>query len=77
LTIRFLLAFFEANRAAPFYGFIRSASQPFFSPFEGLFGTTSIAGHPVVWALLAAMVAFAVLHGLLRGVLRLFLPTEG
>jgi YggT family protein len=77
LTIRFLLAFFQASAGAAFYGFVHSLSQPFFAPFQGLFGTTLVAGHPVVWALLAAMVAFAVLHALLRGVLRLLLPTEG
>lgn len=74
LTIRFVLAFFEANRAATFYGFVVSISEPVFAPFRGLFGTTMLGSHPVVWGLLAALLAVAVLHGLVRGVVRLFLP---
>jgi hypothetical protein len=50
LTIRFLLAFFQASAGAAFYGFVHSLSQPFFAPFQGLFGTTLVAGHPVVCA---------------------------
>ena len=71
LGIRLLLDFFNASKGAGFYGLVRELTQPFYSPFEGLFRSTLIDGHPIVWPLVAAIVAYMFLHGAIRGVLRL------
>lgn len=73
LAIRALLDFFRAAKGAGFYELIRSLSDPFYAPFRGLFGATSLDGHPVVWPLLVAIFAYMVLHGVLRRGLRLLL----
>ena len=70
LGIRALLDFFQARTGTGFYELIRSITQPFYRPFEGLFGSTLVDGHPVVWSLLVAIVAYMVLHGIVRSVLR-------
>ena len=71
LGIRLLLDFFNASKGAGFYGLVRDLTQPFYHPFEGLFRSTLIDGHPIVWTLVAAIVAYMFLHGIIRGLLRL------
>lgn len=69
LGTRFLLDLFEARKSASFYETVRSLSQPFYRPFEGLFTISRIDGHPVAWSLLVAIVAYMVLHAALRSLL--------
>lgn len=70
LGVRFALDFFGARQGAGFYELVRSLSQPFYRPFEGLFASSSFDGHPIGWSLLAAIVAYMILHGIVRSVLR-------
>ncbi len=71
LLIRFALVFFAAHPGASFYQVIHDATQPFYRFFEGLFATTSFNGWRVEWPLLVAVIAYALLHGAIRGVLSL------
>lgn len=71
LGIRLLLDFFNASKGAGFYEIVRSLTDPFYVPFQGLFRSTLIEGHPIVWPLVVAIVAYMFLHGVLRGLLRL------
>jgi uncharacterized protein YggT (Ycf19 family) len=71
LGTRFLLDFFQARKGAGFYELVRSMSDPFYRPFQGLFGASHVDGHPVVWPLVAAILAYMILHSVVRGVLRL------
>jgi uncharacterized protein YggT (Ycf19 family) len=70
LGIRFLLDLIEARRASGFYQLVASASGPFYAPFKDIIATGTVGSHPIVWSLLVAMVAYALLHGLIRALLR-------
>jgi hypothetical protein len=69
--VRFLLVFFNARADAGFFQFIHSTTEAFYRPFEGLFATTYVAGGRFEWPLLVAIVAYALLHAGIRGILRL------
>jgi uncharacterized protein YggT (Ycf19 family) len=71
LGTRLLLDFFGARKGAGFYELIRSMSDPFYRPFQGLFGASTVDGHPVVWPLVAAILGYMLLHAGLRGLLHL------
>jgi uncharacterized protein YggT (Ycf19 family) len=71
LIIRLALVFFGASQGAGFFQMIRSATDPFYLPFRGLFASSLISGHPLEWSLVVAMLAYALLHGIIRGLLRL------
>jgi uncharacterized protein YggT (Ycf19 family) len=71
LLIRFALVFFGARQSASFFQLIHDVTQPFYGFFEGLFATTHLAGFAIEWPLLVAIVAYALLHGGIRGVLSL------
>jgi uncharacterized protein YggT (Ycf19 family) len=71
LGIRFLLELIEARRGSGFYQLVASASGPFYAPFKDIIATGTVGGsHPVVWSLVVAMVAYALLHGMIRALLR-------
>jgi uncharacterized protein YggT (Ycf19 family) len=70
LFVRLALDFFNAHQAG-FVQIIRSLTQPFYGPFEGMFAPTSVDGlHPVVWPLVVAVLAYMLLHAGIRGLLR-------
>ncbi|MEO6574570.1 MAG: YggT family protein [Polyangiaceae bacterium] len=72
LIVRLLLEFFQARPGAGFSEFIRKISDPFYSPFKAIVPSTTIeGGHPVVWPLIVCIVAYMVLHAVIRGLLRL------
>jgi hypothetical protein len=71
LLIRFALVFFAARSGAGFYQFIHNTTQVFYRPFEGLIATSFAVGGRVEWSLLVAILAYAVLHAGIRGVLHL------
>jgi uncharacterized protein YggT (Ycf19 family) len=71
LFVRFLLVFFGARPGAGFYQLIHGVTEPFYRPFEGLFATSSFEGWRVEWSILVAIAAYAILHWIIRGVLRL------
>ncbi len=71
LTTRLVLDFFLAKKETGFYQFLLRISEPFYWPFKDIVPTTIVADvHPVVWSLIVAMLAFSVLHALIRGLLR-------
>ncbi len=69
LLIRFALVFFAARPGAGFFQLVHDATEPFYRPFEGLFATTTFGGWRVEWPLLVAVVVYALVHGVIRGVL--------
>jgi hypothetical protein len=71
LLVRFALVFFGARPGAGFYQLIHESTEPFYRPFEGLFATSSFAGWRIEWPILVAILAYALLHWVIRGVLSL------
>jgi uncharacterized protein YggT (Ycf19 family) len=72
LVIRLVLDFVQARKGSGFYQLITGLSDPFYSPFRDIVRTSMFdATHPIVWSLLVAMVAYGLLHGVLRALLRL------
>ncbi len=71
LLIRLALAFIDARHSAGFTQFIDRISDPFYAPFKGIVASHAVAGQLVVWPLVVALVAYMILHALIRGVLRL------
>jgi hypothetical protein len=71
LFVRLVLEFFNARPSAGFVQFIRSLSDFFYSPFKGIVGTTTIGEWHLVWPLVIAILAYMLLHALIRGALSL------
>jgi uncharacterized protein YggT (Ycf19 family) len=72
LGVRLVLDFFQARQGTGFYELIRKISDPFYSPFKNIVPINTLeGGHPVVWPLIVAIVAYMVLHAAIRGLLRL------
>lgn len=72
LLTRFVLTYLGARAGTGFVQFVDRISQPFYAPFDGIVRNGSdSAGHPLVWSLLVAVAAYAVLHAIIRGLLRL------
>jgi YGGT family len=71
LGLRFVLELLRARRASGFFTLVTAVSGPFYSPFKDIVGTSTFAGaYPLVWSLVFAMVAYALLHGVIRALLR-------
>jgi uncharacterized protein YggT (Ycf19 family) len=73
LLVRFILELLGARPSTGFFELILKVSDPFYAPFRGLFPATTFESERIVWSLLAAVFGYALLHGLLRGLLRIFL----
>ena len=71
LIVRLVLEFLRARRGAGFYQFIASVTDPFYAPFKSIIETRSVDGSPLVWPLVVALIAYMLLHGLVRGALHL------
>ena len=71
MAVRLVLVFFGARSGTGFYQLIHDATQPFYRPFEGIFATTTFNGWHLEWPILVAMLAYALLHGIIRAVLSL------
>jgi uncharacterized protein YggT (Ycf19 family) len=71
LAVRFVLDLLNARTSAGFVQFIRHLTHPFYGPFHGIVATTWIRGMPIVWSLVVAGIAYALLHTAIRGALRL------
>ena len=71
LALRFVLELLRARRGSGFFVLVTTVSGPFYSPFKDIVSTSTVAGsHPLVWSLVVAMVAYALLHGVIRALLR-------
>jgi uncharacterized protein YggT (Ycf19 family) len=71
LGIRLALAFIDARHSAAFTRFIDQITDPFYAPFRGIVSSDRIDGQLVVWPIVIAIVAYMILHALIRGLLRL------
>jgi uncharacterized protein YggT (Ycf19 family) len=69
--VRLALEFFGARPGAGFVQFIRNVTDYFYAPFRGIFATTSVDGAHLVWPLVVALLAYMLLHGVIRGLLGL------
>jgi uncharacterized protein YggT (Ycf19 family) len=72
LIVRMILDFLVARKESGFYQLISTLSDPFYGPFKDIVRTSMFDGtHPIVWSLAVAVIAYMLLHGVLRGALRL------
>ncbi|OIO18505.1 MAG: YggT family protein [Candidatus Magasanikbacteria bacterium CG_4_10_14_0_8_um_filter_32_14] len=58
LMFRFLLKLFGANIRAGFTNFIYTASSPFVSPFNSVFGVSRVEGSVFEWTTILAMLVY-------------------
>ena len=73
LGMRFLLALMAARSTAGFVRFIVAASDPFYAPFRGIVASPSTgSGHTLMLPLVVAIIAYALLHLAINGLLRMF-----
>lgn len=72
LTIRLLLELFAAREGAGFFKFVTALTDPFYYPFRGLMPSISSSeGFTLVLSLVAALVAYMILHLAINGLLRI------
>lgn len=72
LTIRLLLALFAARESAGFVQFIRSVTDPIYSPFRGIVASpTTPEGFTLALPIVVAIVAYMLLHLAINGLLRI------
>jgi uncharacterized protein YggT (Ycf19 family) len=71
LGIRFVLSLLGASETAGFVQFITGLTQPFYGPFTGIVARPAINGGFLDFPLLIALLAYALLHLAVRGLLRL------
>jgi uncharacterized protein YggT (Ycf19 family) len=73
LTIRLLLELFAARESAGFFKFIKTITDPFYSPFRGLVPSPSTAeGFTLALPIIVAVVVYMLLHLAINGLLRIF-----
>jgi len=73
LAIRLVLALLAARSGNGFVQFIVGVTNPFYSPFEGIVSSPSVeGGHTLVVPLIIALIAYALLHAAINGMLRMF-----
>jgi uncharacterized protein YggT (Ycf19 family) len=71
LGIRFVLALLGASEQAGFVQFVNGVTQPFYGPFAGIVSRPAVNGGFLDFPLLIAVLAYALLHMAVRGLLRL------
>ena len=73
LTIRLLLELFAARENAGFFQFIKTVTNPFYSPFRGLVPSPATAeGFTLALPIIVAIVVYMLLHLAVNGLLRIF-----
>jgi YggT family protein len=71
LGVRFVLALLGASETAGFVQFINGITQPFYAPFAGIVSRPAVNGGFLDFPVLIALLAYALLHMAIRGLLRL------
>ena len=72
LVIYILMNLFNANPANGFFQFIKSVTDPFYSPFRGLMPSPSTPeGFTLALPIIIAIVVYMLLHLAINGFLRL------
>jgi uncharacterized protein YggT (Ycf19 family) len=77
LGTRLVLALVEARKDSSFYQVVRAISGPVYAPFKDIVAPGFIANHPLVWSLVIAILAYALAHAVLGGLLRLAAREHG
>jgi hypothetical protein len=73
LGLRFLLALMAARSSAGFVQFIVTVSNPFYLPFQGIVASPRTdGGHTLMLPIVIAIIAYALLHLAINGLLRMF-----
>ncbi len=73
LIIRLLLALFAANSANDFVQFVRSITDPIYSPFKGIVASPATPeGYTLALPIVIALVVYLLLHMAINGLLRMF-----
>jgi uncharacterized membrane protein len=73
LAMRFLLALLAARSSAGFVQFIVTVTAPFYEPFRGIVASPRTGeGHTLLLPVVIAIIAYALLHLALNGLLRMF-----
>lgn len=70
IALRFVLAFLGASEQAGFVRFIRGVTEPFYAPFSGIVESPTANGGKLDFPALIALLAYALLHMAVRGLLR-------
>jgi YggT family protein len=73
LVVRFVLDLLDARPGAGFVRFIRELTDPFYAPFQGIVANGTVEGARIVWPLVVALIAYMLLHAIVRGLLRLMM----
>jgi len=76
LAFRVLLKLLGANEFSGFTRFIYAASQPFSSPFEGIFGFSGVEGMIFEWSTLIAMAVYAIVAYGIVALFQMVKPTN-
>lgn len=72
LGIRLVLALIAAESANGFVQFIRAVTDPFYAPFRGIVSSPATeTGNTLVLPIVVAIVAYAILHVAINGLLRM------
>jgi YggT family protein len=71
LGIRFVLTLLGASEQAGFVQFVNGMTQPFYAPFAGIVVRPAVNGGMLDFPLLIALLAYALLHMAVRGLLKL------
>lgn len=72
LAIRLVLALIAANSSNGFVQFIATVTNPFYAPFRGIVASPSAeGGNTLVVPIMIAIVAYALLHAAINGLLRM------
>ena len=72
LGMRFLLALMAARSSAGFVQFIVTVSNPFYAPFRGIVASPQAdGGHTLMLPIVVAIIAYALAHLLINGLLRM------
>ena len=72
LAIRLALALIAAQSGNGFVQFIRTVTDPFYAPFRGIVPSpTADGGYTLVVPIMVAIVAYAILHAAVNGLLRM------
>ena len=72
LGMRFLLALMAARSTAGFVQFIVAVTNPFYLPFRGIVASPRTdQGHTLLMPIIIAIIAYALLHLAINGILRM------
>jgi uncharacterized protein YggT (Ycf19 family) len=76
LGIRFVLTLLGASEQAGFVQFIHGLTNPFYAPFANIVARPAVNGGVLDFPLLIAILAYALLHAAVRGLLRLMVGSR-